>query len=142
MDILSTRLKAARKTKKLTQRELATLTEMDQGHISRLENGGKGVSMEHLQALAKALGVTLSHLIGEDVKETASDYKASGTLAALLVNYDAPVGLRELATDTALCDALKITEDDWMMLASTELPCEVNKDGYVQLLITIRAICS
>lgn len=105
-----------------------------------VENGGKGVSTDHLQALAKELGVTVSHLIGDETREAAGNYKASGTRAALLADYAAPDGLRQLASDTALTDALKITDAEWKALESIQLPGEVSKDGYVQLLITIRAI--
>ncbi len=141
MDRLSTRLKNARKAKGYTQRELADRAGMDQGHISRLENGGKGVSMDHLQALAKALSVTVSHLIGDEAREnTGKNYKAGGTRAAMLSDNAVPDGLRQLASDTALADALKITESEWKALDSIELPGKVSKDGYVQLLITIRAI--
>ncbi len=140
MDILPARIKAARKARKLTQRELATLTGMDQGHISRLESGGKGVSMEHLHEIAKALGVTVSHLIGEDVREDRATYKTTGIRSALLSSHDTPAGLRQLASDSALADALKITDTEWKTLNSIQLTGEVNKDGYVQLLITIRAV--
>lgn len=140
MDIFSARLKAARQARKLTQRELADRTGMDQGHISRLENGGKGVTMENIQALAAALGVTVSHLIGEDIKEDKGTYNAAGTRGALLSSHDSPQGLRELASDSALADALRITDAEWKALDSIQPPGEVSKDGYVQLLITIRAV--
>ncbi len=140
MDIFPSRLKAARKAKRYTQRELAGLVGMDQGHISRLENGGKGVSMEHMQALARELGVTVSHLLGEDVREDTGAYAATGERAAILSNYDAPQGLRELASNTSLIDTLKITDADWIVLKSIQLPDNVSMDGYMQLLITVRAI--
>ena len=140
MNILSSRLKATRKAKHMTQRELATLSGMDQGHISRLENGEKGISMEHLQSLAKALNVSVSYLVDNETKETASNYKTGGTRSAMLADYEAPAGLRDLASDTALIDALKITDEEWKALDSIELHENVSKDGYVQLLITIRAI--
>lgn len=140
MDIFPARLKAARKAKRYTQRELAGLVGMDQGHISRLENGGKGVSMEHLQALAKELGVTISHLLGEDVRDESGAYAATGERGAILSNYDAPQGLRDLASNVNLIDVLKITDNEWMTLSSIQLPSDVSMDGYVQLLITVRAI--
>ncbi len=141
MDILPARIKAARKARKLTQRELAILTGMDQGHISRLESGGKGVSMEHLHEIAKALGVTVSHLIGEDVREDRATYKTTGGIRGdLLSSHDTPAGLRQLASDSILADALKITDAEWKALNSIQLTGEVTKDGYAQLLITIRAV--
>lgn len=143
MDLLPARLKAARKAKGYTQAELATLTGMDQSHISYLEKGNKGASMDNLQALAAALGVTISHLVGDDVQDTGKgQYAATGSRADILGNYSAPEGLRELAADTALAQALKITDAEWEALASVKLPVDASKDGYVQLLITVRAISS
>ena len=140
MDVFPARPKAARKAKRYTQRELATLVEMDQGHISRLENGGKGVSIEHIQALARELDVTVSHLLGEEIKDESGTYKATGERATILSNYSAPQGLRELASNEGLIDTLKITDADWIVLKSIQLPDNVSMDGYVQLLITIRAV--
>jgi len=143
MEIFAARLKAARQAKQLTQRELGTRVGMDQGHISRLEHGGKGLSTEHLQALARELGVTTSYLLGEDGQEEGATYTA-GTLqfANLLQDYDAPAGLRALASDNSLVTALGITGREMEALASVKLPSEATKDGYVQLLVTIRAITS
>lgn len=141
MDLLPARLKAARKAKGYTQAELATLTGMDQSHISHLENGSKRASMENIQAIASALGVTVSHLVGDDVQDTKDiEYGGGDTRAQVLSNYGAPDGLRALAADIAIVQALKITDTEWEALDSIKLPGEVNKDGYVQLLITIRAI--
>jgi len=139
MDIFAERLKKARKARQLTQRELANLTKMDQGHISRLESGGKGVSMEHLHEIARALGVTVSHLIGEDIQEERGSYKTTGSTPAA-DNGNMPLGLRDLVNDKQLSSALNITETEWQALNSIQLMSEVSKDGYVQLLITIRAV--
>ncbi|HHJ80626.1 MAG TPA: helix-turn-helix domain-containing protein [Candidatus Tenderia electrophaga] len=138
MDIFSERLKKARKDRQLTQRELANLTKMDQGHISRLENGGKGISMEYLHEIAKALGVTVSHLIGEDIREDRASYQTNAGSPS--INNDSPAGLRELANDPQLTAALNISAAEWQALKSIQLANEVSKDGYVQLLITIRAV--
>ena len=139
MDIFSERLKKARKARQLTQRQLADLTKMDQGHISRLESGGKGVSMEYLNEIAKALGVTVSYLIGEKIMEESGSYHATSS-SPPTNDKDAPVGLRELANDKQLTAALNISEAEWRALNSIQLINEVSKDGYVQLLITIRAV--
>ena len=48
--------------------------------------------------------------------------------------------LRLRVNDRDLANALRITEDEWKSLGSIKLPAAVSKDGYVQLLITIRAI--
>jgi transcriptional regulator with XRE-family HTH domain len=142
MEIFPARLKAARKARRYTQRQLADIVGMDQGHISRLENGGKGVSMEHLQVLAKELGVTISHLLGEDLMEESGIYSATitGVRATILSNYNTPQGLRDLASNADLITALKITDGEWMALNSIQLTNDVSMDGYMQLLITVRAI--
>jgi hypothetical protein len=51
-----------------------------------------------------------------------------------------PKGLRDLATDDALMKAMKITARELRTLASIDLPGSANKDGYVQLLVAIRAV--
>jgi hypothetical protein len=53
---------------------------------------------------------------------------------------NAPGGLIELAEDTNLVAALQITDDEFRTLASIALPASVDRDGYVQLLMTVRAI--
>jgi transcriptional regulator with XRE-family HTH domain len=140
MDIFPARLKAARKARRYTQRQLASLVDMDQGHISRLENGGKGVSMDHLQALARELGVTISHLLGEDVREESGEYAATGVRATILSDPDSPRGLRNLASNPELINTLRITDGEWTALNSIRLPADVSMEGYLQLLITVRAI--
>lgn len=125
----------------MTQRELGQRVGMDQGHLSRLEHGGKGLSTEHLQALARELGVTTSYLLGDDGQEEGASYTAGQLrFASLLQDYDVPAGLRALASDNALVGALGITEQEMEALSSIRLPGEATKDGYVQLLVTIRAI--
>ncbi len=51
-----------------------------------------------------------------------------------------PPGLRDLASDTGLVNNLKIVDIEWRALASIELPGPVTKDGYVNLLFTVRSI--
>ena len=46
----------------------------------------------------------------------------------------------QLANDKQLTAALNISEAEWRALNSIQLINEVSKDGYVQLLITIRAV--
>jgi len=45
-----------------------------------------------------------------------------------------------LAADTAVTESLGITPAEWLQLASVNLPRTVTKEGYLQLLITLRAI--
>jgi hypothetical protein len=73
--------------------------------------------------------------------EESSDYEATGERASIISNYNAPHGLRELASDTELAIALKINNDEWKTLGTINLPPAISKNGYVQLLITLRSIC-
>lgn len=140
MEIIPHRLKDARHRKKLTQQELASRTGMDQAHISRMEKGGRGASKEHLQALARELDTTISHLIGEDIASPWGSYTNLDSSPTILADYTTPAGLRELVSDKPLIDALKISDSEWQTLRSIQLPGNVDKDGYVQLLITIRTV--
>lgn len=144
MQISARRLRQARVTKKLSQKELAELLDMDQAHISRAENGERGLTAEQLRMAAKILDVTSDYLLGVDLSDRQAAYRPADTSPEqrrLMTNYKAPTGLRELAMDLDLVQTLRITEDEWHALSSIALPGEVSRDGYVQLLFTIRAVC-
>lgn len=49
----------AREEKKLTQKDLAALTGIPQGHISRIENGNYNPSLAYLKRIADGLGKEL-----------------------------------------------------------------------------------
>lgn len=140
MDKIAPHLKDLRERKGLTQAGLGKLVGLDQTHISRLENGTKGVSNEKLRAIAEALGVTVSDLLGDAANIVRKEYEAGHPARRIIADAKAPRGLVALAGDKALADALRITPEEWKALRSIELPESVSKDGYVQLLITIRAI--
>lgn len=140
MDKLAPHLKELRERKGLSQSALGKLVGLGQTHISRLESGTKGVSNEKLLAIAEALGVTVSAMIGDAVNIARLDYEAGHPARKIIADTKSPRGLRELAGDKSLADALHITPEEWKALRSIELPASVTKDGYVQLLITIRAI--
>jgi len=140
MKLMPQRIKTARKAKGLSQKELASRVGTDQTHISRLESGEVSASTEVLSNIARELGMTLSQLIGEDDREAQKTYGAKHPASKILQSSSAPEGLKSLASDQELARALRITEEEWKSLASIKLPGQINKDGYVQLLITIRAI--
>ena len=140
MDKLAPHLKELRERKGLSQSALGKLVGLGQTHISRLESGTKGVSNEKLRAIAEALGVTVSDLLGDALNIARREYEPKHPARAILADQNAPNGLRAFAGDKALVDALRITPEEWKALRSIELPGAVSKDGYVQLLITIRAI--
>jgi transcriptional regulator with XRE-family HTH domain len=137
MDMLSQRIRSARKSKGMSQAELAKRVGTDQGHISRLESGETGASLDIITRLAKQLDLTVSQLVGDDVP----DYESGHPASRILSDPDAPEGLQAFARDVELVKALNVTTAEWEALASVKLPGEVAKDGYVQLLITIRAVC-
>jgi DNA-binding XRE family transcriptional regulator len=56
-------LKALRKWRGLTQRQVAALAAINQGYLSELESGAKAGAAETLQALARALDVSPSWLV-------------------------------------------------------------------------------
>jgi len=138
--MLPQRLKTARIAKGLSQKELARLAHIDQTMISRLESGTRGCSTETLTDIARVLDMTLSELIGDADREKEKAYGSKHPAYKLIKNYKSPEGLRKLALNRDLVNALKITEDEWRTLISIKLPDGVSQDGYVQLLITIRAI--
>ena len=138
MDSIANRIKAARKAKQINQVELANLAGTDQGHISRIENGAKGASIEVLVAIAHALGMTISQLVGDDQRSAEKEYGSSHPATKILKSKTAPAGLHDLAADSVLVNALGITDEEWEALRSMKLPGETSKDGYVQLLMTVR----
>lgn len=138
MERIHLRIKNARMAKKLSQKELAKLVGMDQGNLSRIENGALRVSSDMLGTFAKALGISINDLLGET--ESLPEYGSKHPAYKILKSDKAPKGLKNLANDRALVNALNITEDEWKALSSIKLSGKVSKDGYVQLLITIRAI--
>lgn len=140
MDMLANRIKAARKAKNLSQVELAERVGTDQGHISRIENSAKGGSIELLAAIAHELDMTLSQLIGDDQRAAEKDYGRGHPAAKILSGKTTPAGLRALAADSVLVNALGITREEWEALASVKLPGEASKEGYLQLLMTVRGI--
>lgn len=140
MSTLAERLRAARTRKGLSQRELAQRAGMEQSQISRIEKGEKGASVENLAALARELGTTVSYLVGDEHQATRYEYDAGNPARVILADNAAPEGLRDLAGDKALVEALKITEAEWEALRSIKLPSPARKDGYVNLLIAVRVV--
>lgn len=144
MDIVSARLRSARAAKQLSQRALAEALDMDQTHISRAEKGERGLTNEQLRRAARVLDVTADYLLGTDLNDRTAGYRAddvSPEHKRLIQSHSAQPGLRDLALNLDLVQTLRITEDEWHALSSIALPGEVSRDGYVQLLFTIRAIC-
>jgi transcriptional regulator with XRE-family HTH domain len=76
--LLGSRLRQLRRVKGMTLDELAGAVEVDKAHLSRIENNLKTPSIATMAQLAKALGVTIGHLLGEtldkeEIKVTRAD---------------------------------------------------------------------
>lgn len=138
--IFGGRVKTAREEQGLSQWKLAEMVGLDQPHISRLERGISGISTEKLVAIAKILRLSIDDLVSDAVAEEKENYEGPDPRAAIVASYDAPRGLRDLALDQRLVDALEVTPVEWRRLISVDLPLSVTKDGYLQLLITLRTI--
>jgi len=137
---LGLRIRTIRRAKDITQKQLAERTGLDQSQISKIERGEAGCSVEGLIRIARVLGVSFAELMGETVREPGEVYQsATNPRAAILADYQAPAGLRDLAQDKALVEALQITPEEWRALASLKPPAPLSKEGYVQVLFALRS---
>lgn len=143
MRLNTEKFRQARTAKGLTQTELARQSGIEQSHISYIERGVKGVSWEMLEKVAKALGVDPQELCFDVTEAKAHRHVAAGYSVLNFIRADdkVPRGLKDLANDRDLVQSLNITEDEWMALVTIKLPAAVNKDGYMHLVLTVRAIC-
>jgi transcriptional regulator with XRE-family HTH domain len=135
-EALRVRLRAARQAAGLTQAELAKRVKSDQALLSRMERGEAIGRPELLRSVARELKVSVSYLVGEDTAEQG----VHSAREAIAGDRKMPKGLRDLADDDGLIKAMRITARELKTLASIDLPGAVNKDGYVQLLVAIRAV--
>ena len=107
--------------------------------ISRIEKGDRVPSTAQLTHIAAALGVPTSDLMPstDSVADDQANYRAA--IRAVLSDYDSPHGLRELVTDNELLQTLNVSDEEISILSA--IPVDgISKDGYVQLLITLRAV--
>jgi transcriptional regulator with XRE-family HTH domain len=139
---IGSRIRAAREAASLTLRELAERVGIDITRLSRIETGERTIPAKTLTDLAHALRLTVSQLAGADVAEASGEYAADHPARQILADYEAPGGLRDLAAAPALSAALRITPEEWRMLAALakHLPPGISRDGYVQVLITVRGV--
>lgn len=76
---VSERIKAIREVKRIKQIDVAATLNLDPSYYARLEKRGEKMSIEQLQSIADALGVSLGELLGTDDKvieiETSSSSK-------------------------------------------------------------------
>ena len=69
-DRIGLRIMTLRKMQKLTQEELAGRAGIDLGHLSRIEAGKYAVTLETVEAIAKALGMTVD-IIDDRLRDLA-----------------------------------------------------------------------
>ena len=125
----------------MSQVELARRMGVQQSNLSRLERGLQGVTLDTLGMYARILGVGVEELMRERADPGAA--KQNGHADPRLTIHGDPKaapGLKELSADLDLCEALVITADEWRQLAAIPLPHTVTKAGYLQVLITLRAV--
>jgi transcriptional regulator with XRE-family HTH domain len=65
------RIRELREAARLTQEELAERTQISVAHISRMENGKRGVSRKNARRIATALGKDEAEVYGFDQRKTA-----------------------------------------------------------------------
>lgn len=138
--MFSPRLKSARANAGLSQTALAKAVGLSQSYLAQLEAGDREPSLETIKSLANALSLNPGWLMGEEVQEPGHG-NGGDPQAAILTDYQAPPGLRDLAGDKALVKVLAIQPHEWVALRSLRVPSHPNKEGYMALLHVLRAIC-
>lgn len=69
--LIGRRIRHIRKSRKLTQEELAELAEISAPFIGHIERGTRKMSLETLHALALALDVSCDYLLGMEDRKAA-----------------------------------------------------------------------
>jgi transcriptional regulator with XRE-family HTH domain len=67
------RVRAARILRGTTLQECATQAGISYSNLSMIERGKRSMYIEHLPALAQALGVSVQYLLGEEDQESGSE---------------------------------------------------------------------
>lgn len=130
------RLKQARKAAGLNQTELAHRCGVVQSHISGMERGVRAPSIEMLDALSQALGVSAHWLMGGEGDDTLAITDVSRE--HILADRKTPVGLASLAGDEFLCERLHIRSIEWRALRSLQAPNGLTREGYLVVLLALR----
>ena len=147
------RLRSARERHGLSQIELSRLMGVTATLAGQWERGYKDPSLANLKELSRVLRVSLPWLLGMDetsptIADDPSAY-ASGpppeprrprytSAAEILADYDAPLGLRDLAQARDMARVLRITPEEWTALGSLDFPGGLTIDGYCGLLVMLR----
>jgi transcriptional regulator with XRE-family HTH domain len=108
---------------------------MSQRNVSAMERGYRVGSISMWRRLAEVLDVDVSWLTG-DAKQPAPD---ATDAERILADPQSPPGLRDLAGDRRLIEALGISPEEWSVLRSLRSHAVVTKDGYAAILCVYRA---
>jgi len=130
------RLKQARKAAGLNQTELANRCGVAQSHISGMERSVRAPSIEMLDTLTQALGVSAHWLMGGESDETLASTEVSRE--HILADRKTSVGLASLAGDAFLCERLNIRSIEWRALRSLQPPNGLTREGYLVVLLALR----
>ncbi|KIV52286.1 hypothetical protein AM501_02380 [Aneurinibacillus migulanus] len=95
--MLAQRLRQARKSKKLTQEELANRVSTTKGTISNYENGHSSPPNEMLVLLAETLGTTTDYLLGRTTNPSPKDSENDSNINVAF--YDGLKDLDDLEPD-------------------------------------------
>lgn len=95
--LLAQRLRQARKSKKLTQEELANRVSTTKGTISNYENGHSSPPNEMLVLLAETLGTTTDYLLGRTTNPSPKDSENDSNINVAF--YDGLKDLDDLEPD-------------------------------------------
>ena len=71
------RIKSSRNKKRITLERLALETGFTKGYLSKVEKSPKAPPVSTLGTIARALGVTISSLLGEESQSTPIDRKST-----------------------------------------------------------------
>jgi transcriptional regulator with XRE-family HTH domain len=132
------RFKAARQRAGLTLVEVAERLGVSRNLPGNWERGERKPSIQKLEAVARLLNVSVSWLTGDKIIEASQRYDNKSGPATILSDYSSPPGLRDLAMNRTLHEALSITSEEWGMLRSLTPPNDFKVHGYIAVLMAIR----
>jgi transcriptional regulator with XRE-family HTH domain len=136
------RLRAARERLGVQQVELADALGLPRSSIGEYERGAKAPRYPAFKRLCRALDVSADWLLGLDPQPSYRRQQPSEGLPesaeAILADFGAPSGLRDLADSKSHQTALRITAEEWAALYSLDFGDGLSREGYVGLLVLLR----
>jgi len=134
------RLAAARERFGYSQVELAERLGLSRGIVSQWETGARVPSLEVLKLAADTLQVSIDWLLDRDSYSPAQGELGISTAEDIRRDLNAPLGLKDLAGDQALCAALALTPEEWTTLRSLHYRDGLTREGYLGVLMAVRGL--